>query len=263
MKILKFTLSGRNAFFKKPDVNSILYYSYGNIHKVALLGMFGAILGYDGYNAMSYYNEKNKDELIQYPKFYQKLKDLQVSIVPNNYGFFEKKVQVFNNSVGYASQEQGGNLIIKEQWLEYPSWDIYVQIDNEVGENLADYILNRKAVYIPYLGKNDHIANIENIRLFEDNEIEILDECSNIDSLFKENMFRFTSYDEEDELEDDDDEKDDKNIGPFKYQERLPLALEQQTNLYITQKFIFTNMKLTKNRDVQIFKVDDKKIVFY
>lgn len=49
MEILRFRLSGKNAFFKKPEVNSYVYFTYGNIHKVALLGMFGAILGYGGY----------------------------------------------------------------------------------------------------------------------------------------------------------------------------------------------------------------------
>lgn len=44
MEAIKFTLSGRNAFFKKPEVNAVHYYTYGQIHKVALLGMFGAIL---------------------------------------------------------------------------------------------------------------------------------------------------------------------------------------------------------------------------
>ena len=97
MRILKFTLSGRNAFFKKPDVNSILYYSYGNIHKVALLGLFGAILGYDGYNKMKFHNQniknkKNKkEEGIIYPEFYDKLKDIKISISPNNEGYFEKR----------------------------------------------------------------------------------------------------------------------------------------------------------------------------
>ena len=52
MEILRFTLSGRHAFFKKPEVNSYCYFTYGNIHKVALLGIFGAILGYGGYTQM-------------------------------------------------------------------------------------------------------------------------------------------------------------------------------------------------------------------
>ena len=52
MDILRFTLSGKQAFFKKPEVNSYYYFTYGNIHKVALLGIFGAILGYGGYTQM-------------------------------------------------------------------------------------------------------------------------------------------------------------------------------------------------------------------
>ena len=56
-------------------------------------------------------NKKNKkEEGIIYPEFYDKLKDIKISISPNNEGYFEKKVQVFNNSVGYASKEQGGSL---------------------------------------------------------------------------------------------------------------------------------------------------------
>ena len=50
MEILKFTIKGSNAFFKKPDVNTYLYLTYGNIHKIALIGILGAILGYCGYN---------------------------------------------------------------------------------------------------------------------------------------------------------------------------------------------------------------------
>lgn len=257
MKILKFRLYGRNAFFKKPDVNAILYYTYGNIHKVALLGMFGAILGYGGYNHMNFYNQKNKNKM-EYPEFYNKLKDLKISIVPNNNGFFEKKVQLFNNTVGYASKEQGGNLITKEQWLEYPSWDIYFQIYDEISESLADFIQNRRTVYIPYLGKNDHIANIDNIELFKDKDVEILKNTKNIDCLFKEYMFKFNNYEEEDE-----DDEFDEEVDLFKYQERLPVSLEQITNLYIVEKFIFTNMNLSVNCDIDIFKVGARKIVFY
>ena len=50
MKAVRFTLSGKNAFFKKPEVNSYYYFTYGQIHKVALLGMLGAIAGYNGYS---------------------------------------------------------------------------------------------------------------------------------------------------------------------------------------------------------------------
>ena len=48
MQALKFRLKGKHAFFKIPAVNSYYYFTYAQIHKVALLGIFGAILGYDG-----------------------------------------------------------------------------------------------------------------------------------------------------------------------------------------------------------------------
>lgn len=41
MDAIKFTLRGNTAFFKKPDVNSYYYFTYGCIHKVALLGILG------------------------------------------------------------------------------------------------------------------------------------------------------------------------------------------------------------------------------
>ncbi|MFR6330936.1 MAG: type I-B CRISPR-associated protein Cas5b [Eisenbergiella sp.] len=117
MEILKFNLKGSHAFFKVPEVNTYYYFTYGNIHKVALLGMLGAIMGYKGYQI------EDKD----YPEFYEKLQYLNVSIVPEQkQGYFQKKIQVFNNSVGYASKEAGGNLIVKEQWLENPEWTIYI-----------------------------------------------------------------------------------------------------------------------------------------
>lgn len=259
MKILKFTLTGKNAFFKKPDVNSILYFTYGNIHKVAIMGIFGAILGYSGYNQMNYYNNINSKDKLIYPEFYDKLKDIKISIVPNNKtGSFEKKVQYFNNSVGYASKEEGGNLIVKEQWIENPSWDIYIEVNDNVSQNIAESILNKKSIYIPYLGKNDHIANISDIKLYEEDKVEIIENSNRIDSLFIENMFQFDDFYEE--YEDEDNEDD---TQKFKYQERLPIGLEKETNLYITEKFIFTNMGVSKQNDIKIFKLDDKKIIFF
>ena len=88
MEILKFTLSGKQAMFKKPEVNAVQYYTYGQLHKPALLGIFGAIMGYSGYNQM-----QPSDA---YPEYYQKLASLQVSILPNaEKGYFRKKNKQF------------------------------------------------------------------------------------------------------------------------------------------------------------------------
>ena len=68
MEILKLKLSGKSAFFKKPEVNTYCYFTYGNIHRVALLGILGAILGYKGYSQMQdiLSNKKKKGKFDDY-----------------------------------------------------------------------------------------------------------------------------------------------------------------------------------------------------
>lgn len=242
MNILKFTLSGKQAMFKKPDVNSVHYYTYGQIHKPVLLGIFGAILGYAGYSQM------NKTD--QYPGYYQKLKELQVSISPNaKEGYFAKKIISYNNSVGYASREQGGNLIVKEQWIEDPSWDIFVLLDCDEAKKLADYIMAKNCIYIPYLGKNDHPADITQVMTVEGS---IGANATSLDCLFPKNK---AQIDSEADL-----------FGgvenPFKYEEALPRCLDADTNQYILEKFIYTNMTLQKIEET-VWIADGKQIIFY
>lgn len=239
MKILKFTLSGKQAMFKRPDVNTYYYFTYGQIHKPALLGIFGAILGYQGFNQMK--------ETAAYPEYYEKLQDIKVSICPNApKGYFNKKIVSFNNSVGYASKEQGGNLIVKEQWLEAPSWDIYLSVEHEEAQKLGEALLNRKCEYIPYLGKNDHAADIYDV-----NELtgEAVSQAQRLDCLFPKKQAEI-------DADDWDTEK------PFKYEESLPVSLDEITNLYKMEKFVYTNMPLLKLKDTA-YRAEEKIIVFY
>lgn len=253
MDVLKFTLSGKTAFFKKPDVNTFFYFTYGNIHKVALLGLFGAILGYGGYNSNALKKSINKTSK-DFPEFYERLNDLKISIVPKvKNGVFNKKIQRFNNSVGYASKEAGGNLIIKEQWLENPSWDIYFIVDNDESKELAKSLLNKESIFMPYLGKNDHIADITNVSLIQD--IKVFNQAKQIDSLYPKNLFDIDI----DNVEDDEEEEV-KEL--FKYEEYLPKALDNDTQMYVMIPFVFTNMNI-KNKKGNIYKVIDKNIVFY
>lgn len=244
MEVLKFRLSGETAFFKKPDVNSNVYFTYGSIHKVALLGMFGAIIGYSGYNKVDILNKKNV-----YPEFYEKLMHLKIAIEPNNKkNSINKKIQIFNNSVGYASQEAGGNLIVKEQWLENPSWNIYVLLNNDESLKVKEEILNRRAKFIPYLGKNDHIANIDNIEII--NEAIRIEEFENIHSLFKKGNVK-TEFDDESEE------------SFYRYQERLPEALNEFTSLYEFETFIYTNMLVDDTDDLYVLNINEKNIAFF
>ena len=275
MKALKFTLEGRTGFFKRPDVNSNIYFTYGHIHKVALLGIFGAILGYGGYNQRNLKisetkgkkkdakKEVKKEEIV--PEFYERLKDLKVSIVPRNKrGFIEKKVNVFNNSVGYASQEKGGNLIVKEQWLENPSWDIYVLLEGEEGEKISKALLNREYVYLPYLGKNDHRADILNVEI---NSCEKLLGASKIDSFFKRESFSLLKEEEDifDSLEGEEEEKFTsikEEEEPFKYEEFLPIALKEETNSYKKVCLVYTNSSLKEEEESLVYRVGEKNLQF-
>lgn len=246
MEALKLTIEGKSAFFKKPDVNTYLYFTYGHIHKVALLGIFGAILGYKGYNQMT----KEED----FPEFYDKLSMLKIAIVPNNNkGIIDKKVNIFNNSVGYASQETGGNLIIKEQWLYNPSWDIYVLLDCEESKKLSNAIINRDYQYLPYLGKNDHIANITKVSI-EDVTL-VNSELGKISSFFKKESFNIPESNLFDDFEDDSE-------PIFKYEEKLPLTLSYETNSYILHSLIYTNNKVEIANTQNLFKINDLLIQF-
>lgn len=256
MEALKFALSGKTAFFKKPDVNTFYYFSYGNIHKVALLGILGAICGFSGYNS------QKLDKKQVYPEFYEKLKSINIGIVPkNDKGYISKKIQTFNNSVGYASKEQGGNLIVKEQWLENPKWDIYILMDENAPKDLKERLTKSKFKYIPYLGKNDHMANIEGVEVIEN--IEKLEDADKIDSLFIKGTFNIKKQDEEfDDLLGSEDIEEE-YIDIYKYEEMLPISLEETTNKYNLETFIYTNSKLNCLKDSNIYNCSGNNIFFF
>ncbi len=248
MKALKFTLKGETAFFKKPDVNTYMYFTYGNIHKIALLGILGAILGLKGYN---------QQEGADYPEFYQQLMNLKVAIVPKKdekglLSIFGKKVQTFNNSVGYASQEAGGNLIVREQWLEKPQWTIYIREDHPYYQNIVEKIIGHQCTYLPYLGTNDHLATIINEEEIELQEIR--DNCK-ISSLFIK----------EDFIEAQEEEGDFFEVKEtyYKYQEKLPISLEKEYNQYQFATFIATNQKMQNVGGKELFVFDNQVLYFF
>ena len=258
MEILRFSLSGKNAFFKKPEFNAYYYFTYGNIHKVALLGMLGAILGYDGYNHMKGYGkEKKSTKLIKgYPQFYEKLKELKISIIPvREKGYISKKIQTFNNSVGYASKEQGGNLIVKEQWLENPEWEICILLDCEEAVKIKDFLCKKKCIYYPYLGKNDHPADIKNVRLEKAKIIDFIQ--GRVDCFALKGKFEILDLDYDDRL-------DLGIFSKFKYEEKLPYQLDIWTNQYIFETFFYTDDFVTTQKDSIVYELEDgKKITFY
>ena len=248
MKVVRFKLSGKTAFFKKPDVNTYCCFTYGNIHKIALLGIMGSVLGLRGYNEQSRNFKKNV-----YPEFYEKLKNSKVAVVTlNKHGYISKKIQEFNNSVGYASRESGGNLIVKQQWLQNPKWLIYVKIDNTTDE-FSNMIRKSKAKFIPCLGTNDHFADITKV---SELEIHKVDDIDRVDSIFETEYFKIDKY--QDEEEDTD--------TAWKYTEYLPVALDKDLNQYQFSDFTETNMAVDSfNESVDVYRDEelDKNLYFF
>jgi len=234
MQAISFKLSGKTACFKKPDVNVYAYFTYNNIHKPALLGLLGAIVGFGGYTQLFNKNKNLKLGDITYddgyPEFYEKLKHLMVSIVPlSSNGYFSKKIQTFNNSVGYASQEAGGNLIVREQWIENPSWQIIILDDgSDEYKKIEKYLLENRAVYIPYLGKNDHPAQIDEIKKMD---LEVA-KSNYVDSLFIKNFDTLNSYTK------------DENEVPYLFQEVSPISLHKDYHFYEYAILVFTNQTI-------------------
>lgn len=259
MEILRFTLSGKYAFFKKPEVNSYYYFTYGNIHKVALLGIFGAILGYGGYTQMQGFSKERRQAKLyeSYPEFYERLKKLHVSVLPTKNcrrGIIPKKIQTFNNSVGYASREMGGNLVVKEQWLENPCWEICLLLDSEEAEKVKDAICQNKCIYYPYLGKNDHPADIKHVRVARTEKIDF--EMGRLDCFVPKGDVLIADLDDEEQEEMD-------AYSEFKYEEALPYGIDGWTNQYILKTFMYTDA-FVKAEHMPVYQLENgKKIVFY
>ncbi len=234
MRAISFNLGGKTACFRKPDVNEYAYFTYNNIHKPALLGLLGAIVGYGGYTKLHDSNRGLKKDSLEYSngymEYYERLKSLKISIAPlAKNGYFSKKIQTFNNSVGYASFEAGGNLVVREQWLENPLWQIMI-IDDESEEfaKIEEYLLGKKSVFVPYLGKNDHPATISEV-----SKIEMSDpDGSFVDSLFIKNFDSLEdSYQKEGEL-------------AYLFMEMSPYSLQEEYHFYEYKQMIFTNYEL-------------------
>lgn len=253
MQIVKFELSGTFAFFKNPEVNTNGYFTYSNIHKVALRGIFGSILGLKGYN------QQLPDD--EYPEFYNLLKDCKIGVVPVGNVCPDKKIQVFNNSTLFhniGEDKKGANLIVYEEWIENPRWDIYIQINknNALEKELMDRLVSKRFVYVPYLGKNDHFANIENVKVYDDFNIDNTSTPIKIDSFYYSKDF--TIHDDYDPFSEDENEE-----IKMVYKEFLPCELSSETNHYILKPISYSENKLDKkNSDVDIFNIEDKNIVF-
>lgn len=247
-KIISFDIKADFGFLKKPDINEGIYLTFNMLHKPALLGILGAILGLEGY--------KEKDKL---PAYYMQLKNIKVGINPlgAEKGNFPKTVIQYNNGVGYASQEAGGNLIIKEQVLIKPAFRCYLYLNKDHPHYmpLANCLKNHQAQYLPYLGKNEFSLWWENYRECDFEEFGY-DGYYKISSIFlksdkviremvqKRSVSPFAKV---------------TNQPQFFYFEELPIGFDEILMQYKKKKFVLTNFSLSKELKLDgLYKLKDQ-----
>jgi len=240
MEVLKFRLWGLGATFKRPHTNTANF-TYSHIHVISLFGIFGAMLGLKGHR------DKSKGEA--YPEFYEKLRGLKVAIVPSA-PFFQKKMTTFTDTTNFSNTE--GALIVKEQSLINPSWDIYVAkgtVDEEIYNRLVDALQNKEAVYTPFLGKNHFPCEIDNFEIVELEKVETEDiEC--IHSLFKLDDFEIG-----DTMDFETEE--------YEFKEYMPIRLTPNLNYYEETILCLTNKEVTPKTDkVEVFFHLDRYLYF-
>jgi CRISPR-associated protein Cas5h len=244
------------GFLKKPDTNNPMYFSFNMLHKPALLGILGAIIGEKGFydvdklsksegkgrNATSAYERGEK------PDYYRKFEHLKIAIKPlqDDKGVFTKDTLQYNNGTGFASEELGGNLIIKEQLIIAPSYRCFIYLEkmDEEETKLYEYLQKGWAEYLPYLGKNDFSLWWDN---FEEYSIELFDvdgdKSFSVDSVFlkdetlregKERVPRMSIFGKIDN-------------SKFMYFENLPINYDTVLWQYQYEAFAYTNFTLKAN----------------
>lgn len=247
MKLILFDIKSDFGFLKKHDINeSEIYISYNMLHKPALFGILGAIIGLKGYEKFGIL-----------PEYYCKLSQIRIGIKPLNdeNGRYQKTNIKYNNSLGFGNLDKtnkfGEILNITEQTLIKPAFRCFLELDESDKDQsvLMNNILNNKSVYIPYLGKNEHSIWWENAFEIEYKKF-VSDESFNISSIFTKTVSIKEQIEEEEfnifSISDTD--------SIFMYFEKLPIGF---TNLgdnnyqYDLRSFVYTNRKLNSEAKIE------------
>jgi len=273
-KLISIDISSLFAFFKKPDNNEGIIFTYNFIHKPALLGIFGSIIGLKGFYQIYEETKKTKDikkekktelsKRIKLPEYYNYLSSLKIGVEPldSKDGYFQKTIIKYNNSTGHASEEQGGNLIIEEQTIIKPSYRIFVllELDNEKENDLYINLKNLESTYIPYAGKNDFSLWWENFIEYNFSPY-IPDVDFRIDSIFiKEDVNKTIKDFSHKKTANFFDSSH--NFGNFIYFEKLPIGYDQNMPYYCFADFVYTNKTIKKDYQLNnLYKLNKDKII--
>jgi CRISPR-associated protein Cas5h len=247
MKLISFDLKADFAFFRKPDTNATINLSYNIIHRPAVLGILGAIIGLEGYKA--------KGKL---PQYYEVLKDVRIGIEPLNHdkGNYTKTNIKYSNTVGYANK--GTNFLTEELTLVKPAYRIYLLLDedDDYQNQLAENLKKGCAEFIPYLGKNEFTAwwNSDSYKEYHFSDEKEPNESIKIKTIFqKDNVLKNNI-----EAPFPDLLNLDNTESPFIYFERLPKDFDLTLMQYDVADFAYSNFQIKNAQTLEnLFFVDE------
>lgn len=254
IKLISIDLKSQFGFLKKPDTNEGIYFTYNIIHKPALMGILGAIVGLEGYY-QAYINNKSS------PQYWEELKNINIAIEPlmSDKGTYNKTIVKYNNSVGYANLD-GGNLIVTEQILISPKFRIYLKlnIENESESKLYNNLKHQNSEFIPYCGKNDFQMWWDNFNETDEFiESYIPKENYKIDSIFIKTSNDTIRKNIPSGLDIEIDLTSNNLEKKFAYFEQLPIKFNKTTGNYVLANFSYTNYSLKPTFMVdQLCKID-------
>lgn len=239
MEAVKFTISGNFAFFKKPEYNKVYegkhnFITFNQLPKTHLLGFFGAMLGFNSFD-----KENN---------YYSFLKDIKLSIIPEKAHFLKEKHGYLDHT-GKLFLTKKSNILIIEELLYKPSWDVVLAEGNKFYKDIKESLLNNKSKCHLYLGKNEFFANIKNVETVNLEE-DKASEFERIDSMFMSEELK------------KEDLREAKRI-PFLYKEYLPFKFNKDDK-YEYDLFYFTNQPVNlKKIKGNLYKMEEKRICLF
>lgn len=251
-KLISIDLKGDFGFFRKPDANNTINLSYNMLHKPALLGILGAIVGLEGYK------EKGV-----FPEYYLKLKTLKIGVAPigDDNGNFQKTIIKYSNTVGYANK--GTTFLTEEATLIKPAYRVFILInsENELESNLLEHLKNGTAEYIPYFGKNEHFAwwEKESFREYEFEKISSIDSSFSVNTIFEKSDNLSSKTEDFFDLLTMDMSK-----TPFLYFERLPSRFNEELIQYKLADFVYGSFNFRSDLLVnEMYKIKGHEGLYY
>jgi len=236
MNLISFDIESDFGFFRKPESNNTLNVSYNIIHRPAVLGILGAVIGLEGY--------KEKGE---FPEYYKRLNHLKIGITPLDHeqGNYLKTPIKYSNTIGYANR--GATFLTEELTLVAPKYRIYLLLDFDNDDEVLLYnnLKDKKSEFIPYFGKNEFTAWWNNFMDYEFSEVNSEDHLSGkLETLFIRNQIIKDSIEDENSSFLDIIDADDFDEIPFIYFELLPVDFDMNLIQYQMEEMVYTNYKI-------------------